>query len=588
MFSFTLMQVCVPLILAASPQAAFYVAPDGNDGQAGTLEAPFASVARAQEAVRERIREGLSEDLLVLLRGGAYRLDKPLVFGPEDGHPKHAVTYAAYPDEQPVLSGGQPLSGWVEAGDGKWTVTLPAVKAGTWHFRQLFADGERLPRGRFPNGDDLLRVRRVSEDVTRIELNEALPGGDLAGQDAELVMYQNWSISRVAVVSSEGKTVVTRNPVGWIGHGPATTASPNKPAYIEHVLAFVDQPGEWYLDRRSGVLTYQAAPGENPKDREFVAPRIEQWITVQGRPDAPVRNLHVRGLAFEHTAWPLPEFGYLGIQAGHHGTKMEERTYVLPLGIAFFHAEDCAVEGCRVAHSGACAIGFGAGCRRNAVTGCTLEDIGGNGIMTGWRGTGNEHSLAGNASLAADWRNAADVPQGNAITNNTIQRCGAVNHGSVGIFDAFCANTRIAHNQVNDMPYTGISIGFEWSTKPTNQRGCALEYNHVYDVMKKLADGGAIYTLGLQPGTVLRGNLLHTVHRSAYAHGGAPNNGIFFDQGSKGYLVEGNIIYDTSGDAVRFNQTGTENLTWKDNHFGVAPDNPAFPKAAAKEAGPRS
>ncbi len=135
------------------------------------------------------------------------------------------------------------------------------------------------------------------------------------------------------------------------------------------------------------------------------------------------------------------------------------------------------------------------------------------------------------------------------------------------------------------MPYTGISIGFRWDSEETTQRNCTVEFNHVRDVMKMLADGGAIYTLGYQPGTVLRGNLLHDVHRSAFAHGGAPNNGIFFDQGSKGYLVEENIIYHTSGEPIRFNQTGPENLTFNTNYFGVSPEDSGFPGDAAAQAG---
>ena len=103
----------------------------------------------------------------------------------------------------------------------------------------------------------------------------------------------------------------------------------------------------------------------------------------------------------------------------------------------------------------------------------------------------------------------------------------------------------------------------------SSQRDTHIEYNHVYDTMKMLADGGCLYTLGLQPGTVIRGNVFHNVHRSRYAHGGAPNNGIFFDEGSTGMQVVGNTIYDTSGDPVRFNQTNAGNMTWEDNVFGV-------------------
>lgn len=159
-----------------------------------------------------------------------------------------------------------------------------------------------------------------------------------------------------------------------------------------------------------------------------------------------------------------------------------------------------------------------------------------------------------------------------------VRACGAINHGCVGIFDAFATGTRIAHNVVHDMPYTGISVGFRWNESETSQRRTLIEYNHVYDTMKMLADGGCLYTLGYQPNAIIRGNVFHDVHRSAYAHGGAPNNGIFFDQGSKGFHVTGNTIYNTSGAPVRFNQTGEHNMTWENNRFGVGVERAGLPE----------
>ena len=152
---------------------------------------------------------------------------------------------------------------------------------------------------------------------------------------------------------------------------------------------------------------------------------------------------------------------------------------------------------------------------------------------------------------------------------------------------AFSKNTLISHNHVAYMPYTGISIGFRWNTTPTSQSHCIVEYNHIHDVMIKIADGGGIYTLGYQPQTVLRGNHIYNVHRSSYAHGGAPNNGIFFDEGSKGFLVEDNVIYGTSGNSIRFNQNKKEWHTWRNNSFGIKPDKANFPKATANKAGPQ-
>ena len=586
----TIFLVPVTLLAAAAVQADFYVAPDGNDANPGTLEAPFGTVAKAQEAVRALVSKGAGGDVKIHVRGGTWWLQAPLVFGPEDTGANYRVSYAAYGDEQPVLSGGRPIAGWVRAGGNKWTVGLPEVKSGQWYFRQLFRDGKRLPRGRYPNGQDLLRVKSVSPDVRQITISEMPSEHDLGGKDAEFVIYHNWSIGRVRITKSEGAAISVKNPLGWIGH--SLTACPGKPCYLENAPEFVDQPGEWYLDRATGVLTYMAAEGEDPNARTFVAPRLKHLVIVQGRSDALARSLHFKGLAFEHAAWPLPEFGYNGIQAGHYGTRVNEPTYVLPPAIGLVRAKECSFEGCRVAHVGATGIGLGAGCRRNRIVGCRFEDVGGNGVMVGWRSDYDGGPMVGGRgrfgapNLDADWKDPDDAPRQNTIAKNTLQRCGAVNHGAVAIYDAFCTETVITRNLVYDMPYTGMSVGFRWNSSETSQRGTRIEGNHVYDVMKVLADGGAIYTLGYQPGTVIRGNHLHEVHRSAFAHGGAPNNGIFFDQGSKGLHVEDNVIYDTSGDPIRFNQCAKEDLTWGENHFGVAPGDPNFPETIAQEAGP--
>ncbi len=464
---------------------------------------------------------------------------------------------------------------------------MPEVAAGDWSFRQLFREDARLPRGRFPNGEDLLRVAAVDDSVTEITLKSPLSTPLSAADHAELVVYQNWSITRMPVASAEGTVVRVSHPAGWIGHGDATTTSPDKPCFVENALAFVDVPGEWYLDRKAGTVLYQGAPAEDPNQALFIAPRLELLLSVEGADGAPVRNLHFEGLTFAHAEWSLPEFGYVGIQAGHHGTSMTARTYVLPGAVKFSRAEGCGVTRCRFRHTGASGIVLGKGCRENTILQCDIEDIGGTGIMVGWRDDllDRDGTSSGDGSLSADWLVPDLVPTGNTVAECILRRCGAVNHGCVGVFDAFCDGTRIHHNDISDMPYTGISIGFRWDSSETTQRNCAVEFNHVQDVMKMLADGGAIYTLGYQPGTVLRGNLLHDVHRSTFAHGGAPNNGIFFDQGSKGFLVEENIIYNTSGEPIRFNQTGPENLTFKDNHFGVSPEDPAFPKGAAAKAG---
>lgn len=567
--------------LGAAPEntTTFYVSPAGSDAGVGTLDAPFSTIAQAQARVRTEIAAGLSQDVVVLLREGTYPLTEALQFGPGDGGTEQfSVTWRAEEGERVCISGGRAIAGWKRAENNQWTTKIEKAAGGGWPFRQLFCEDERLPRGRFPNAPELLRVTKVSEDLRNISVSDSPGVGDLAGANTELVMFQNWSISRVIIASSSDAALTMKNPMGWVGHGDFTGASLDKPTYLENALEFVDVPGEWYLDYGTGVLTYQAEAGEDPNARKFVAPVAPQLLVVRGTPERPVRNLHFEDIEFEHTEWALPDFGYLEIQAGHYGTTVKDPTYVLPLALEFLYADSCSVRRSHITRTGACGIGFGAGCRRNRVQDCIVEDIGGNGIMVGWRGMGEMDRQTNDEDgyLAADWANPADVPMDNTLIGNLVQRCGAVNHGCVGIADAFAQGTAITHNVIRDLPYTGISAGFRWNESETSQKGGLIAYNHVYDTMKMLADGGCLYTLGLQPGAVILGNVFHTVHRSAFAHGGAPNNGIFFDQGSKGFHVEGNTIYETSGEPVRFNQCGPTSMTWKDNQFGVGHASQSF------------
>ena len=169
-------------------------------------------------------------------------------------------------------------------------------------------------------------------------------------------------------------------------------------------------------------------------------------------------------------------------------------------------------------------------------------------------------------------------------TRLLVERCGQIGWGSVGIWEAFSAGSRIVHNTLRDLPYSGISIGFRWDSSPTSQRDCLVEGNHIHNVMQSLADGGAIYTLGFQPGTVLRGNLIHDVKRGPFAIG-APNNGFFADEGSKGYLFDANTVCDTTGRPVRHNASSAANHTWSDNDFGGVTNSPAA-RAWWDKAGP--
>jgi len=298
---------------------------------------------------------------------------------------------------------------------------------------------------------------------------------------------------------------------------------------------------------------------------------------VRGTLDNPVRNLRVQGLRFEYAAFPLPPQGYAGIQAGHFASRGPQWN-ILPAAIELEAAVGCRIENCRILRTGSSAIGLRRGCRQNVIAGNEIADVGGSGIQIG-EPAGEKQEEAFNPNPA----NPSVLVRGNVVSNNHIHHAGQEYFGAVGIWIGFAQSTTVEHNLLHDLPYTGISVGWDWGSRPTPCRDNRIEYNHIHHVMGQLSDGGGIYTLGWQPGTVLRGNLIHDTDR---LHGRADQNGIFFDQGSKGYLVEENIIYRTPGGGpIRFNLNQPSWHTFRNNSFGILPDDPRFPAEKARRAG---
>jgi hypothetical protein len=347
------------LVTAAARADEFHISPNGNDANPGTKEKPFATPARAVAAVRTLVAQGLNRDVRVVLRGGTYGLEAPLVFTSADsGSANHAIIYAAAPGETVVISGGRPVTGWKPGGGAKWTVDLPGVKAGHWFFRQLVVNDRRAVRARWPDEDGMLHLATVGNEVKSFTFDRALPQEDLGGQDAEMVVYENWSVSRALVASSDERQLATATAVGWIGHGDMTTASPGKAAFIEHARAALDQPGEWFLDRRTGTLTYLARPGETPARTAAVAPVLTQLLKLAGTKEKPVRNLRFEGLSFEHTDFALPAVGYAEVQAAHFGPATNLPTQVQPVAVECAYAEGVRFERCRFAHLNNSGIGL--------------------------------------------------------------------------------------------------------------------------------------------------------------------------------------------------------------------------------------
>jgi hypothetical protein len=208
--------------------------------------------------------------------------------------------------------------------------------------------------------------------------------------------------------------------------------------------------------------------------------------------------------------------------------------------------------GCRVRLCGTHGIHLGSGCRGVRIAGCALEDLGGNGAIVG---------------LLRDAATDAEAVTDCAVADCTVRRAGRIRLGSVGIWIGFATGCRVVHNEVAELPYTGISVGWRWDPSPAKCGKHEVSHNHIHDVMRLVCDGAGIYCLGRQAGSRMEGNRVHDVRRAKDAHS-SPIAGIYFDQGSQGWTVTGNAVHGIDDRAFNLHKPGQ----YPDNKAAEQPD----------------
>jgi hypothetical protein len=554
----------------------FFVAPNGNDQWSGQRaspnwrrkDGPFATPGRALEAARafKTAGRGDRSTVTIFFRNGRYPLEQPLTLTPEDSN----IVLAAYAGEKPVLSGGRRLEGWREltvGGKPVWAAEAPGARDGKWTFRELWVNGNRAVRARHPNRGylKLAELPDKAEKWTaghkrfRVKAGDLQPGGGIAG--AEVVVMTKWVESRLPISSLESKD----NLLNFAKRSVFALA-PGDLYYAEGALDFLDQPGEWCLDRAAGRVYYWPRPGESLKTLEAIAPVLAHVVRFEGRPEADqfIERVTFRGLGFAHTEWNLPE----GVSTGKEDTLFEPRAnpevggFVqaaigVPGAIQGRGLRDCVIEDCTIAHLGTYGLEFTRGCQRNRILGCSFFDLGAGGIKLG------------ETIIRA---RAAEQTRQNEIRDCDIRDGGKMYHSAIGIWIGHAPENRIAHNEIHDFYYTGISIGWTWGYGASLAGGNIVEFNHVHHIGAKsdgdgpiLSDMAGIYTLGMQPGTVIRNNLWHDIAATHY--GGW---GIYFDEGSCSIIAENNLVYRTTHGG--FHQHYGATNTVRNNIFAFARD----------------
>ncbi len=565
--------LAMALLGTCSLQASeFYVAPGGNDRNAGTLEAPFATLNRARDAVRELEKTSSIE---IILREGVYYLAEPLRLDPRDSGARDApITYRAAVGEKVVLSGGLPITGkWQEGPGGIWFVDLPGVRDG-WYFRQLFIDGKRGIRARYPNADadnPFLYALGGGMDHVRIDPKLVKPSWGRA-PDAQINLVPNWRFF------NQWNTVTGVDPArGRIDladserHGKVIEGNW---FWIEGVKEELDDPGEWYLDRVEGRLYYMPEPGVDPGTLSMVAPRLDVLLDVRGAVEkrTHVEYVNVSGLEFRHTSFTL----------GH----IEPRVHT-DAAIRLENARHCRIENCHVQNIGGYAFWLHLDSQHNVIDRNTVTDAGGGGVLF----TGARLSYMDDSKLYTPGEVAATVfPILNSVTRNTVTHCGRIRYYGGGVhLDSrpacltMAPGNYIAHNRFSDLSRNGI-FAFR------NQGGNIIEYNHISDAMQTTIDGACIHLATMNhlnaPNYILN-NWLHDIWGFEQMPDGQPQrhlaNGIFLDWSSSNTTIRDNYVYNSGGTPIKVIWGENWNVKQAGNRSSSTPIVPPF----ADELGPK-
>jgi hypothetical protein len=493
--------------------------PDGS-GDACTDERPC-GLATVRDRVR-RLVPAMTTDVVVELADGTFHLTEPLALGPQDsGTNGHRVLWVAAPGATPVFSGGTRVTGWtpVAGREGVFEATVPA----DIDTRQLFVDGVRGQRARGalrPDGWARSETGFVAPDESMASWSEPTA--------AEIVSFREWKALRCPIASVDGRAVAMAQPC-WKNANAHDRYTMVDVTWVENAPELLDEPGEWYLDRSADRLTYHARTGEDLATAEVVVGTTQTLVSLHGTIDRPVHDIGFEGVTFSYDTWlgPSTTIGYPVLQAGWFSKgdldPPDERDLGrTPGAVSLANAHDVRFEANTFTHLGAAGLDAASGSRAIGIVGNRFADVASHGIQVGEVAIG----------IHAPEDERAQLRQFD-IRDNVVEHVGTDYPDAVGIIVTYAAQASIVHNDVGHLPYTGISLGWGWGTDSYAVDN-VVRGNHVFDVMRTLRDGGAIYTLSSQPGSVIEGNHIADVM--------GPFGAIYLDEGTADVVVADNVV----------------------------------------------
>ena len=551
-----------------------WISPKGSDFNDGTRQSPKATLTSALRQAREwrrtednRIQGGIT----IYMEGGTYAFHEPVFIRPEDSGTKESPTIIrSVGDEKVILSGGISINGWKKQGK-VWVADVPVFNGRPLDFRQLWVNGKKAVRARdVEDFEKMNRICSVDEKneilyVPAVSIRRLIDNkGNLKAKYAEMVLHQMWCVAnlRIRSVEVQGDSAAIRfhQPESRIQfehpwpRPMVTTDGHNSAFYLTNARELQDVPGEWYHDIDARKVYYYPREGEKMQEAEVIVPAVETLVRVEGTLDRPVRHIRFEKITFSYTTWMRPsEKGHVPLQAGMYLTdgyridpKMQRNYLNHPLdnqgwlgrpaaAVRVVAARQIDFERCRFEHLGSTGLDYEEAVQGGVVRGCLFRDIAGNGLLVG-----SFSPAAHETHLPYDPADRREVCTQQQINNCYFTEIGNEDWGCLAIAAGYVGDVNIEHNEISEVPYSGISLGWGWTQTVNCMRNNRVHANLIHHYAKHMYDVAGIYTLGSQPKSYVTENCVHSIYKPGYVHD--PNHWFYLytDEGSSFITVRDN------------------------------------------------
>ncbi|NGM64520.1 L-rhamnose mutarotase [Sphingobacterium sp. SGR-19] len=588
------------LCVAVSASAAdIYVGRNSRNGsQDGSTENPYGSLEDAIRHARELRRlndPSISEGINIWVKPGIYFPEQTIRLRPEDTGTAASPTRIRPLEGKAVFSGGRAIHGWSKLGKQRdvpstvsrhiYVADAPKVGGKRVNFRQLWVNNKKAIRAESHGDMELPRILNWNFDKQTAIIPNVFERFEFV-QGMEFFIHQWWAIAQLRVKDA----VVYKDSIELSFYQPESKIqsehpwpkpwlskeSGNSAFRLVNALQFLDKPGEWFLDEDAGKVYYYARDGEDMARADVIFPFLETILEIEGTLEDPVSHVHIEGLSFEHAAWFRPNtHGHVALQAGmyfHEAYKLDKPGTSDKAGLenqAWVGRPASAVvlkntsyvqfQRCTFSHLASTGFDFYAGNFRDRLEGNIFYDIGGNAVLIG-KFSDDQFE----AHLPYEPQDERELTREVIVRNNLIHNTANEDWGAVGIGAGFVQGVDISHNDISDIAYSGISLGWGWTPTVNVMKNNTVERNRIARYGKFMYDVAGIYTLSAQPGTKIRENEIDSIYVSPYAH--IPDHWFYLytDEGSaymdvsNNWFPENKILKNANGPGVIWENNGPE------------------------------